>query len=166
MVHTPLISIIPRLQSLAGLSSEREWRAHAPQPSPGPSVLIVDDNRDGAESLAAVLNLLGHEVRVAFHPDEALELIHSFEPDAMLLDIGLPEMDGYKLARKLCGILRRRPLLVAITGYGNLDGRSQAEGFDHHFLKPVDSCELDSAVRAAASYHSAGPARTALARSS
>jgi CheY-like chemotaxis protein len=109
----------------------------------------------------------GHDVRVAFHPREALKLFHEFEPDTALLDIGLPEMDGYVLARKLCEVLRRRPLLVAITGYGNLDRRSQAEGFDYHFLKPVDPCDLDLAVRAAVNHHHpAGSAWTVLASSS
>ena len=113
-----------------------------------PSVLIVDDNRDGAETTAAVLRLCGYRVRVALAPGDALRLAVEGAPDVVLLDIGLPQMDGYALAQKLCQVLGERPVFVAITGYGHLDERSRAEGFDHHFLKPVDPTDLERAIAA------------------
>jgi two-component system CheB/CheR fusion protein len=104
-------------------------------------ILVVDDHEDAAESLATLLRLLGHEVRVAADASEALDVVSAFQPDVALLDIGLPGMDGYELARRL----RRLPgldriLLLALTGYG-LDAdrrRSQEAGFDGHLVKPVD----------------------------
>jgi CheY-like chemotaxis protein len=113
-----------------------------------PSVLIVEDNRDGAESTAAVLRLCGYRVRVALSPGDALRLAAADAPDVVLMDIGLPQMNGYELARKLCLVLGERPVLVAITGYGHLDERSRAEGFDYHFLKPVDPSDLERAIAA------------------
>jgi CheY-like chemotaxis protein len=113
-----------------------------------PSVLIVEDHRDGAESTAAVLRLCGYPVRVALSPREALRLAAEAPPDVVLLDIGLPQMDGYELAHHLCQVLGEKPVLVAITGYGHLDERSRAEGFDYHFLKPVDPAELERVLAA------------------
>ncbi|MBO0697720.1 MAG: response regulator [Zavarzinella sp.] len=107
------------------------------------TILVVDDHRDGAESTAAVLRLSGYEVRIALSPREALELAVAEAPDVVLLDIGLPQMDGYQLAQRLCAVLRERPVLVAVTGYGHLEDRSRAEGFDYHFLKPVDPVDLE-----------------------
>lgn len=112
------------------------------QTSPLPTVLIVEDYRDGADTLAEMLRLAGHPVRVAYHPTEAVRLAAQSPPDVVLLDIGLPDMNGYELARRLCQVAGRRPVLVAMTGYGNLDERSRREGFDHHFLKPVEPADL------------------------
>jgi len=102
----------------------------------------VDDDRDGAESLADVLRAYGHEARTACTPTTAVIEADSFRPDAVLMDIGIPGMDGYRLAVRLCEVLGRRPLLVAVTGYGNLEDRSRQEGFDYHFVKPADPAEL------------------------
>ena len=113
------------------------------------SVLIVEDHQDGADSLAEVLALCGHSVRVARSPSEALGMLSEGEVDVVLLDIGLPEMDGYELARRL----RRHPAtagatLVAVTGYGQDQDRrnSAAAGFDHHLVKPVDLEMLQSVI--------------------
>jgi len=103
---------------------------------------VVDDDPDWADSLADFLRAHGHEARTAYTPTTAVIEATSFRPDAMLMDIGIPGMDGYRLANKLCDLLGRRPLLVAITGCGHLEERSRQEGFDHHFLKPVDPAEL------------------------
>jgi two-component system, OmpR family, response regulator len=105
-------------------------------------VLVVDDDRDGAESLAEVLRAYGHEARTACTPTTAVIEADAFRPDAVLMDIGIPGMDGYRLAGRLCEVLGHKPLLVAVTGYGNLEGRSRQEGFDHHFVKPADPDEL------------------------
>jgi CheY-like chemotaxis protein/nitrogen-specific signal transduction histidine kinase len=109
-------------------------------------VLIVDDNRDAAQSLALMLDLEGHEVRTAADGLEALEVAEAFRPKVVLLDIGMPGIDGYETARRL----RARPwakstLLCAQTGWGQEDDKRMARsaGFDRHLVKPVDPEELN-----------------------
>src|SRR5579872_6644168 len=104
-------------------------------------VLIFDDNADAAASLASLLTLAGHEVRVAHAGPPGLELARQFRPAVVLLDIGLPGMDGYAVAAEM----RKRPetarsILAAVSGYGqDADRRrSRAAGFDAHLLKPVN----------------------------
>jgi CheY-like chemotaxis protein len=104
-------------------------------------VLIVEDNHDAADSLAEVLRLWGHEVRVAYDGLEALCQIASFSPDVVITDIGLPGLDGYQLAEKL----RRKPetknaLMVAVTAYSDPVSRrrSRAAGIKQHLVKPTD----------------------------
>jgi CheY-like chemotaxis protein len=106
------------------------------------SVLVVDDERDGAETRAILLREFGHQVRTAHTPTAATIAVGTSPADVVLMDIGLPGMDGYRLARRLCERQGRKPLLVAITGYGNLDEQSRDEGFDYHFLKPFDPARL------------------------
>jgi signal transduction histidine kinase/DNA-binding response OmpR family regulator len=110
-------------------------------------ILLVDDNVDGAASLAMLLRELGHEVEVAHDGAAALEAVGDFEPEVVLLDIGLPGMDGYEVARRL----RRQPglkdlPLVALTGYGQEEDRrrSREAGFDLHLVKPLDLDALPS----------------------
>jgi DNA-binding response OmpR family regulator len=122
------------------------------------SVLIVEDHPDGAESLALVFGLYGHEARVARCGDEAVRAVGDLPADVVILDIGLPGMDGFAVAKKLCDVSKRRPLLVAVTGYGNMEVRARSEGFDHYFLKPVDPCVLSDLLKnhAAGSTSAAG----------
>jgi CheY-like chemotaxis protein len=104
-------------------------------------ILVVDDNQDAAESLAEALSALGHETQVAFDGPEALRCVGDFAPSVALLDIGLPVMDGYELARRLREVDGLQDLLlVAITGYGqDSDRRRSADaGFAHHLVKPVE----------------------------
>lgn len=104
-------------------------------------ILVVDDNADAAETLALLLRARGHEVQVAHDGPSALELSRGFQPQAALLDIGLPEFDGYELARRMRHEHASRGLmLIALTGYARDDDRrlSAAAGFDHHLVKPVD----------------------------
>ncbi len=105
-------------------------------------ILVVDDNADAAHSLAKVLSrLYGQEVRVAHEGHEALEAAQSFRPEVVLLDIGMPGMDGYEVARRLRDLPEcEGTLLVALTGWGQEQDRvrSQDAGFDHHLVKPVD----------------------------
>src|SRR5690606_21409464 len=108
-------------------------------------ILVVDDNLDAAETLAMLLEMAGHEVRVAHLGRAALSLAQAFRPDTALLDIGLPDMSGYDVAQSL----RREPwaahiLLIALTGWGQDDDRRRAleAGFDHHLIKPVDTDRL------------------------
>jgi two-component system CheB/CheR fusion protein len=103
-------------------------------------VLVVDDNVDSAESLTALLGIAGHQVRVAFDGRKAVEIARDFAPDVVLLDIGLPGMDGLAVARALrTDPAVSRSLLIAISGYGQeADRRRTREaGFDHHLVKPV-----------------------------
>ena len=113
-------------------------------------VLLVEDNHDAAESLSLLLELLGHRVRVAHDGVAAIEAASASAPDVMLIDIGLPGMDGYEVARRV----RREPtlqrvVLVALTGYGREEDkeRSLASGFDHHLVKPVDPESLGDLIR-------------------
>lgn len=105
------------------------------------SVLVVDDHPDAVESMASVLQLQGHNVRVAQNGLAAIEIAHSFRPSVVFLDIGLPTMDGHAIARRLRSSPETRDcVLVALTGYGQPSDRlrSKSNGFDHHLVKPVD----------------------------
>jgi CheY-like chemotaxis protein len=109
-------------------------------------VLVVDDNQDTAESLAALLLLKRHDVRTAYDGPTALQEAFEFRPDVLLLDLGLPGMSGYEVAR----LLREHEhlqdaVLIAVTGWGQ-DGdrrRTQEAGFRHHLVKPVAPAEID-----------------------
>jgi two-component system CheB/CheR fusion protein len=121
---------------------------HTPEqkPSQGRMVLLVDDNPDHLELLADLLKMRGYEVIEAHDASEALRLISEHKPHACVIDIGLPDMDGYELARKLRKIPEARDSkLVAVTGYGTKADRKAFEeaGFDHYFPKPPDIEELN-----------------------
>jgi CheY-like chemotaxis protein len=111
------------------------------------SVLVVDDDPDGAESLAQLLRLSGYDARFACTCEEAVEVAAAFAPDVLILDLALPHIDGYETAKRLRALCAERPLLIALTGYQQLEGRSRAEGFDHHFLKPVPPGVLTELLR-------------------
>lgn len=103
-------------------------------------ILVVDDNRDAAESLQMLLELYGHEVRVAHDGEEALAAFAKERPEVVLLDIGLPRLDGFEVARRLRADGQNRDiLLVALTGYGKHEDRalSHEAGFDHHLVEPT-----------------------------
>ena len=112
-------------------------------------VLIVDDNRDSADSLALLLEIEGHEIATAYTAHEALERAQSLKPQVILLDIGLPEINGYEIARRL---RQMRDLdgvcLIALSGYGQAEDRHRAHsaGFDDHLIKPADLAKLRSAI--------------------
>jgi CheY-like chemotaxis protein len=108
-------------------------------------VLIADDNRDGAETLGMVLELSGHEVHLAHSGAAALEIANQVRPDVAVLDIGMPDLIGYEVAKQI----RQQPwggrmVLIALTGWGQVNDKRRAEtaGFDHHCTKPVDPDEL------------------------
>ncbi len=116
-------------------------KVEAPAPTARRRVLIVDDNQDGAESLAMLLEIAGHETRTANDGLEAIEATERFRPDAVLLDIGLPKLNGYEVCRRI----RQQPwgqrvLMVAVTGWGQEEDRHRSleAGFDTHIVKPVD----------------------------
>jgi CheY-like chemotaxis protein len=104
--------------------------------------LVVDDNKDSAESLATLLQLIGHEVHTAHDGLEAVDTAAKVEPDVILLDIGLPRLNGYEAARRIRQQRREGSALklVALSGWGQEEDRrrSEAAGFDAHLVKPVD----------------------------
>jgi PAS domain S-box-containing protein len=106
------------------------------------SILLVEDNRDAAESLTILLELLGHRIRVVHDGVAAMKAARSNVPDVMLVDIGLPGMDGYEVARRVrLDPNLKRVTLIALTGYGHKEDKRRAmmAGFDHHLVKPVDT---------------------------
>jgi CheY-like chemotaxis protein len=116
-------------------------------------VVIVDDNVDAAQSLGMLLEASGHSVRLAHDGRDALEAVREHRPQAVLLDIGLPQIDGYEVARRLRERHPREEMtLVAMTGYGQAADRerSHAAGFDHHLVKPADYAELERILAQAA----------------
>ena len=130
-----------------------EQRAGSPVPAQARTkVLIVDDNEDGAELLAMSLEAKGHVTRAVLDPISALEMAPKFMPDVILLDIGLPVMDGYELAAKLRELPGLRDArLFALTGYGQESDRlrSKSHGFEQHLSKPIDVAALDALIRQA-----------------
>lgn len=140
-VRLPLAAEVPRPLDTPTGGTGRGMR----RPTPGRRILVVDDNRDGAESLAMMLGLFGHRTNTAHDGVAALAAARAFGPEVVFLDIGLPGMDGYEVARRL----RADPdtagaTLVALTGWGSEDDkrRSKEVGFDHHLTKPVDAAEV------------------------
>ncbi len=122
-------------------------QAPTPISSSGYRVLVVDDNQDAANSLAMLLKMQGHEVRVAFSGMAAVEMTKTYTPDVVFMDIGMPGIDGYEAARRI----RQQPgfgkvVMAALTGWGQQeDRRRTAEaGFDHHLVKPLDPTRLES----------------------
>lgn len=104
-------------------------------------VLVVDDNKDAADSLSRVLTAYGHETRSVYTGSSALEVAETFKPDTILLDLGLPTLDGYEVARQIRENSQLSDTqLIAVTGFGQQRDfeRSHAVGFDAHFVKPVD----------------------------
>ncbi|MBC7803073.1 MAG: response regulator [Candidatus Parcubacteria bacterium] len=138
-VHLPVV---------AGARDDRVLVAGAAAGGRGPSrrVLLADDNEDFAASMAMMLKALGHEVRVANDGAAALAEAEAFKPEFAFLDIGLPKLNGYELARRVRALSSKPPYLVAVTGWGQEDDKRRASeaGFDQHMVKPV---ELDQ-VRA------------------
>ncbi len=119
-------------------------RARPPAPR---RVLVVDDNTDAADSLAMLLRFERHEVRTAHDGPAALEAAEAFRPEVVLLDLGLPEMDGYEVARRLRERAALKDVfLVALTGYGQEEDRrrSRESGFDRHLVKPVDPVQVQA----------------------
>jgi len=126
-------------------------------PLPPRRILVVDDNRDAAETLGALLGALGATVSVVHSGAAALAALDEFAPDAVILDIGMPEIDGYEVSRRIRARTERGAvLLIALTGWGQEQDqeRSRAAGFDHHLVKPVDIGKLHEllAARTSAPY--------------
>jgi CheY-like chemotaxis protein len=103
-------------------------------------VLVVDDNVDAAETLAAVLEMEGYTVGIGFNGAQALSLIDELRPRVAVLDIGMPQIDGYEVAKRVRAQYGAGIVLIALTGWGQASDRERAlaAGFDHHIVKPVD----------------------------
>jgi CheY-like chemotaxis protein len=143
---------LPALTSPECLGTSPSGSAESVCTALGRRILVVDDNVDAAESVALLLRLGGHQVRVAHNGEAALRAVDAEVPDLALLDIGMPGMDGYEIARRL----RQQPrasgtVLVAVTGWGQPEDRRQSReaGFNHHLVKPVDMAVLDEILRGA-----------------
>ena len=124
----------------------------------GLSVLVVDDNRDVAESTAVLLGMTGCETHLAFDGKTALQSVQTLRPDAVLLDIGLPGMDGYRVAEHIRSQPEnRRTLIIGVSGYGQEEHRlrSKSAGFDYHLVKPLDPVVLTSLLASLRSYRQA-----------
>ena len=126
-------------------ASEEQPGTNASAGRRGARILVVDDNRDTAQSMARLLKLLGNEVETAHDGPSAIEVARTLRPEFVLLDIGLPGMDGYEVARRL----REEPcctpaVIIGVSGYGQDEDRrrSREAGFDHHLIKPVDFDKL------------------------
>jgi DNA-binding response OmpR family regulator len=116
-------------------------------------VLVADDNRDAAVALASFLVAEGHAATVVHSGQEAVRSVLQVRPEVVILDLGMPDIDGYEAARRIRAAVSPPPLLVAVSGWGQEDDRrhSAAAGFDHHLVKPADGAEvlglIDAALR-------------------
>jgi signal transduction histidine kinase len=138
---------------LAATSDNAHPAASTPEASASVlRVLVVDDNEDAAESLEMLLQLQGHETCVAHTGPDAVRAAQRFRPQLVFLDIGLPEMNGYEVARHIrADVALPRPYLIALTGWGSEDDKRQAmaAGFDRHLVKPFDASKLDDILASA-----------------
>jgi CheY-like chemotaxis protein len=116
----------------------------------GRSILIIEDHDDAREALRALLELEGHTVTAAASGPHGVEIARRDAPDIALVDIGLPDVDGYEVARRLRALGPARPYLIALTGYGQPEDvrRAREAGFDTHLLKPVDPDALTKVLSA------------------
>jgi PAS domain S-box-containing protein len=137
---TVRLPVVPELAAI-----DRPVKCEVVPANQGLRLLLAEDNQDTAETMASLLRKLGHEVEVAHDGSAALRAIQIFRPDVLLVDIGLPVVNGYQVAERV----RQQPelehiLLIALTGYGRQEDceRARAAGFDHHLVKPVDLVKL------------------------
>jgi two-component system CheB/CheR fusion protein len=148
---------LPEL-ALSTSAAEPFLRVPPRAPAAPRRILVVDDNADSASSLAALLELSGNDVRTAGDGLEAVGLAEEFSPDVVLLDIGLPGIDGYEAARRIRALPRgRMMLLVAVTGWGQSEDRrrSREAGFDHHMVKPLRASALETLLANFSAAHAA-----------
>jgi len=141
VLKLPLVNAEPERTEESG----KHARPRRASPS-GIRILVVDDNRDAALSLATLLRLQGHDVQMANDGRSAIEVARSIRPNVIFLDLGMPEMDGFEVARAICRVPElSQAKLVALTGWGQPeDRRRTAEaGFIHHLVKPVELRAID-----------------------
>jgi len=136
---------VPALAASANSASSNPVSAGGAAPSSARRVLVVDDNQDGAESLAMFLQIGGHEVHTAYDGEEAVAAAETFRPEVVLLDIGMPKLNGYEACRRIrSSAWGRDMVLIAQTGWGQEEDkrRTKEAGFDDHLVKPVDPIAL------------------------
>jgi CheY-like chemotaxis protein len=141
--------VLPCISEVPHAVSAREESLQRPALSAGRRVLVVDDNVDAAESIAVLLRMEGHEVKTVSDAQQALASSQVFAPSVVVLDIGLPGMDGYELARRLRQLPQTNgALFIALTGYGQKEDRARAAaaGFEHHFIKPADPRAIHTVI--------------------
>lgn len=146
-VRLPRLGPSSALQAPSAAASPR----HAKLPL---RIMVVDDNQDAAETLGLLIETEGHTVDVEIDPRQALARAPLVQPDVFILDIGMPHMDGYELARRILAMGgARRPVLIALTGYSQPGDKESARlaGFDHHLSKPLDPAQLHPLLMAAVS---------------
>ena len=139
------------------LPAEVEAPSAAPLPA-GSRALVLDDNRDAADTLSMALQVFGLQVRTLYDPHEAVEAVAAFDPDLVFLDIGMPGLSGYEIARTLRAPNGRPRVLVAVTGWGQPEDqrRTADAGFDHHLVKPPDLEALRAICAAVVPWSQAG----------
>jgi CheY-like chemotaxis protein len=150
---------LPLLQAGVAEAAARAEALAAAAPSPALTIALVDDNADAAKPLAMLLELSGHQPLVFPTAEALLPCIREVAPDACIIDIGLPGMDGYALARQLRSLpALEQPTLVALTGYGTETDQQRAAqaGFDRHFTKPVTFTALLAWLNEAAAARASG----------
>jgi CheY-like chemotaxis protein len=138
---------LPALEAPPGAEDGADGERRPARAGSSRRVLVVDDNRDAADSLGAVLQLAGHEVRTAYDGEAAVYSAATWQPEVVLLDIGLPGMNGYEAAARIRGApWGAGMVLVAVTGWGQEEDKRRAaeSGFDVHLTKPVDLDSLAS----------------------
>lgn len=144
VVRLPVALVAPASETCVGQESPSRTKRR---------ILVVDDNRDGASSLAMLLTVMGHDTRIAHDGVEGVELADAFRPDVIVLDIGLPKLNGLDACRRIREFpWAGKTLIVAATGWGQDEDRRRSEeaGFDHHLVKPINAAELEKlATRAA-----------------
>ena len=155
VVELPLSPEVPShaaAQASASAEAEAEPEAEAEAEQSRLRIVVVDDNADAAETLAILLEMAKHEVHIAYDGPSGVSLVTRVRPDAVFLDIGLPRLDGYQVAREL----RRTPgleriALIALSACGQEEDRRRAReaGFDHHLIKPVNADEFFRVLSAA-----------------
>jgi CheY-like chemotaxis protein len=140
IVHLPMVVDMPMPVTQEPVQGEKH------RAGPKCRILVVDDNRDAADSMVMMLRMTGHETEIAYDGLEAVQAAAAFRPDIVLLDIGLPKMNGYEVARHI----RSQPwgkgmALIALTGWGQEEDKRRAleAGFDHHLTKPVEAVALE-----------------------
>lgn len=137
--------LLPMAQDASPTATIAEKAAH---PVSTRKILLVDDNVDAVQTLAEYLQLIGYITATATHPDDALVMLSEFDPDIVILDIGLPGMSGYELATLIRNNARQAPFMIALTGYGQQKdiAMSQQAGFDIHLTKPIALEALEAAL--------------------
>jgi CheY-like chemotaxis protein len=137
VVHLPVLDASPSLEAPAPIEVGKARAARR--------LLIVDDLRDSADSLAMLMRIMGHEAHTAYDGEEAMARAAQLQPEVVVLDIGMPKPDGFDVCRHI----REQPwgkgaVLIALTGWGREDDRRRTEdaGFNHHMVKPVDASAL------------------------